>query len=72
MNASFSYQKGNVEIEWQIKFSFFVLIFMWDSSENYIYCHRKTPNNFRHDKKKKKKKQTKSTGNGYPSNLATK
>jgi hypothetical protein len=54
--VSFSYQKCNVEIEWKIKFSFFVLIFMWDSSENYIYCHRKTPNNFRHDKKKKKKK----------------
>ena len=34
--VSFSYQKCNVEIEWKIKFSFFVLIFMWDSSENYI------------------------------------
>jgi hypothetical protein len=68
--VSFSYQKCNVEIEWKIKFSFFVLIFMWDSSENYIAREKLLTISDMTNKNNKKKK--KSTGNGYPSNLATK
>jgi hypothetical protein len=60
--VSFSYQKCNVEIEWKIKFSFFVLIFMWDSSENYIAREKLLTISDMTNKNNKKKKSQRVMG----------